>query len=79
MPNAFSTKKNGIVEVHISLSSITKRFSSMENERNINALLLLSLAEFEQRLDIIYQGAQLGLVSDQVKPCDEVLSTWFLD
>lgn len=73
MTDAFSTEQNGIVKVHVSVSSIAECFSGMEDERNVNALLLLSLTEFQQRLNIVYQGTQLSLISDQVKSCGEEL------
>lgn len=55
MADAFSPKQYGIIYVHICLSSIPKSLARVKYERYIYALLLLALAEFEKRLNIVYE------------------------
>ncbi len=45
MSNPLRSQKNSIVEIHVSLGTVTKGLSSVKNERDIDASILLHMTK----------------------------------
>ncbi len=68
MPNTLRPEQDRIVQIHIRRRAIAKGLSGVEDERNMHADFLLTLDEPLQGVDVVDQGLQGVLVSNQVKP-----------
>ena len=71
MADAFSTQKNGIIDIVIGMGAIPERFTGVEDEGKIEALLLDSPLEVQQWFYIMNERIETILVTYYVKPCFE--------
>lgn len=72
MANSSGPKENGIKQVLVGITSITKRLSSVEEERNFNPFLNALLFKPEEFWKQIFQRSTWVLLADQIITGDQM-------